>query len=175
MSDLYFRIAKQNDTSLITSLVNAAYRGESSRQGWTTEADLLGGQRTDKQAIHDLIKQNNNVIILCLNNNEAVGTVHLRCEGSTCHFGMFTVRPDLQGQGIGKNFISYAEQYAQKEWSCGTMSMTVIDLRHELLQWYERRGYLNTGEAAEFPYGDERYGLPKRDDLKLTILEKSLV
>lgn len=175
MSDLHFRLAKESDTSLITRLVNAAYRGDDSRQGWTTEADLLGGQRTDIMAVRDIITTPGNVIILCQQGGEAVGTVHLRRKQTTCHFGMFTVSPCLQGQSIGKQFIAYAEQYARNKLDCTHMMMTVIDLRKELLQWYERRGYINTGRRAGFPYGDERFGIPRRDDLQLAILKKSLI
>jgi GNAT superfamily N-acetyltransferase len=175
MSDLSFRIAEPCDVPQITALVNIAYRGDSSRQGWTTEADLLDGQRTDEQAVHAIISAADNCIVLCLQADEIIGTVHLRREQTTCHFGMFTVRPGLQGRGIGKRFIAYAEQFARDKWGCTTMSMTVIDLRQELLEWYRRRGYRQTGERADFPYGDERYGLPRRDDLRLTVLRKSLV
>lgn len=175
MSDLHFRIATAGDTSLIATLVNNAYRGDNSRLSWTTEADLLSGQRTDPRAIGDILGSDNNVILLCYRQQQAIGTAHLRRDAGTCHFGMFTVQPGLQGQGIGKQFIAHAEHYARDTWGCATMSMTVITLRQELLQWYERRGYINSGEHAEFPYGDERFGLPRRDDLQLVILEKSLI
>ena len=174
VNEISFDIASLDDASSIEMLVNAAYRGDTSRRGWTTEAELLDGQRTDKQAIHDIISLADNIIILCLSNTTTIGTLHLRREENICHLGMFTVYPDLQGQGIGKQFISYAEHYACKEWACHSMTMTVIDIRHELLQWYERRGYFDTEETTAFPYGDERFGIPRRDDLKLTILKKSL-
>lgn len=175
MSTLTFRIANIDDIAPVAALVNRAYRGDSSRQGWTTEADLLDGQRTDAEAIREIISASGNVMLLCRQGSNVVGTVHLRHEDRSCYFGMFTVRPDLQGQGIGKQFIAHAEQYARNKWACTSMRMTVIDLREELLQWYVRRGYHETGKYADFPYGDERFGLPRRDDLRLTILEKSLV
>ena len=175
MNDLSYRLATLDDLTHIENLVNAAYRGETSRLGWTTEADLLDGQRTDKEALHDIISTANNIIILCHKANQIIGTVHLHCKQKTCHFGMFTIQPSSQGLGIGKQFIAYAEQYARKQWACTTMMMTVIDLRKELLQWYERRGYINTGKRAKFPYGDERFGIPLRNDLELTILKKSLI
>ena len=175
MSDLSYRPATLDDLIQIEKLVNTAYRGETSRQGWTTEADLLDGQRTDKEALHDIINATDNIIILCHKANQLIGTVHLHCEQEICHFGMFTIQPSLQNLGIGKKFIAYAEKYARNTLGCTYMAMTVIDLRTELLQWYERRGYINTGKFAKFPYGNERFGIPRRDDLVLTILKKSLV
>ena len=175
MNELSYRLANLDDLAHIEKLVNAAYRGETSRLGWTTEADLLDGQRTDKDALHDIISTTDNIIILCHKANQIIGTVHLHCKQETCHFGMFTIHPSSQGLGIGKQFISYAEKYARNKLDCSHMMMTVIDLRKELLQWYERRGYINTGRRAGFPYGDERFGIPRRDDLQLTILKKSLI
>ena len=174
MHDLSFRIATPEDTPQITDLVNNAYRGENSRQGWTTEADLLAGQRTDEQAVLEILSRPDNCIILCLQSDGIIGSVHLRHEQNRCHLGMFTIRPDLQGQGMGRQFIAYVEGFARDVWGCTTMEMTVIGLRHELLAWYARRGYQPTGEYVDFPYGDERYGLPRRDDLQLLILRKSL-
>jgi hypothetical protein len=37
-----------------------------------------------------------------------------------------------------------------------------------------RRGYARTGELLPFPYGNDRFGLPLRDDLQFEALEKEL-
>ncbi len=90
------------------------------------------------------------------------------------YFGMFAVRPALQGAGLGKVIIAEAERFARDEWSVAEMHMTVISAREDLIAWYVRRGYARTGEMSPFPYGDERFGLPTRDDLQFELLTKKL-
>ena len=87
---------------------------------------------------------------------------------------MFSVRPDAQGGGIGRSVLEEAERIARVTLGCVRMRMTVIDSREELIAYYQRRGYLRTGIKKPFPYGDPRYGLPKRDDLRFEVLEKPL-
>lgn len=169
---MIFKIATENDSAQIAVLVNSAYRGESSRQGWTTEADLLGGQRTGPAAILEILKTPGNVFLLCFLDDVLIGSVHLRREHKNCYLGMFVIKPDSQAQGLGKAFLLHAETFSREEWQCETMSMTVIALRTELIQWYARRGYVNTGAWVDFPYGDERFGIPYRDDLQLCVLQK---
>jgi ribosomal protein S18 acetylase RimI-like enzyme len=88
---------------------------------------------------------------------------------------MLTIRPALQGQGLGRQLLDSAERWAVEQWASQAMHMTVIVQRPELIAWYERRGYVRTGERMPFPYGDERFGLPRRDDLEFEVLRKSLV
>lgn len=159
----------------IVELVNSAYRGEGSKKGWTTEADLLGGQRTDASAIRDLIEKDNSVILVAENENSGKieGCVHLEKHNEKCYLGMLTVRPLLQGKGLGAMMLEEAEAFAQF-WDCTHIYMTVIAQRGELIQWYEKRGYKNTGEKKPFPYGDERFGAPKLPDLYFVVLEKEI-
>lgn len=170
---MIFKIATEHDPAQIAVLVNSAYRGESSRQGWTTEADLLGGQRTDVDAILEILKTPDNILLLCFSGDVLTGSVHLRREHKNCYLGMFVIKPEQQTQGFGKVFLSHAETFAREEWQCETMTMTVITLRTELIQWYECRGYVNTGKSVDFPYGDERFGIPYREDLQLCVLQKT--
>lgn len=174
MTDLSYRIATPQDASKIVELVNSAYRGDSSRQGWTTEADLLDGQRTDDADVIEMIESPNKIFLLCLKGEELLGSVQLTHQNDNCYLGMFTVRPKLQGSGIGKSFIQAAENFAAKDWHCKTMSMSVIAQRPELIAFYERRGYEKTGLKVEFPYGDERFGIPKRQDIYMIELKKNL-
>ena len=170
-----FRKATLLDTEKIVDLVNSAYRGESSKKGWTTEADLLGGQRTDSREIQEFVQTPNSQMILCESkSNELLGCVLLKKNGHRCYFGMFAVKPTTQGQGLGKSFIAYSEEFARKELDCNQMYMTVITLREELIAWYERRGYKRTGEIEKFPYGNERAGIPRRDNIELEVLVKEL-
>lgn len=171
---LTYRTASAGDVQAIVALVQSAYRGEASRAGWTTEADLLDGQRTDVDAVAALIGAPASRILLGEQGGELLATAHLEKHTANCHFGMFAVRPDQQGRGLGKAMLAEAERIAHDEWGCDEMLMTVITLRTELIAWYERRGYHRTGDFKAFPCGDARFGLPKRDDLRLEVLRKPL-
>jgi ribosomal protein S18 acetylase RimI-like enzyme len=173
MPSLRYRQATANDIPCIVALVNAAYRGEISKLGWTTEAYILGGQRTDSREIGELINQPDSLILLCLRGDEAIGTAHLRRHDQGAYLGMFTIKPALQGQGLGKQFLTAAEQTAQQRWQADTITMSVITLRHELIAYYERRGYRRSGRLEAFPQ-DPRFGLPKVASLQFEHLEKSL-
>ena len=172
-SSLSFRPARLEETELIVALVNSAYRGESSKAGWTTEADLLDGQRTDEHEINILIEDENSLILLCLQGNEIIGSVNLQRKGEDAYLGMFVVRPTLQGGGIGKLFIQAAEDIAKQEWNSSKMTMSVITLRKELIAFYERRGYRRTGEILPFPKNIAN-GIPRVEELVFEILAKDL-
>jgi ribosomal protein S18 acetylase RimI-like enzyme len=169
-----FRTATIQDVSNIVELVQSAYRGESSRGGWTTEADFLEGTRTDTQEVSDIIMAPDNLILLSVNDHQLLASVHLQKQNDAAYLGMFAVHPAIQNTGLGKALLTNAENTAQQLWQCKRMQMTVITLRKELIEWYERRGYHRTGILKPFPYGQPRYGFPKRDDLLLEILEKPL-
>lgn len=170
-----FRHAQLADISSVVALVESAYRGDASRAGWTTEADMLEGQRIDAQRVRADIENTDSIILLAeQGTGELIACCHLQKNAPACYFGMFSVSPLQQGHGIGKRLINEAERIAQQEWHCTRMEMTVIDIRDELIDFYLRRGYLRTGKHLPFPYGDERFGIPLRDDLRFEILEKSL-
>ena len=172
-----FRAATSADVPLVVDLVESAYRGESSKAGWTTEAELLGGQRTDAEAIAAVVSSADSRLLLASDDHGAV----IACcaieqrRGGRSYFGTFAVRPGLQGSGVGKQVLAEAERVARDEWACDVIEMTVIGQREDLIAWYGRRGYAPTGEMRPFPYGDERFGMPKRDDLYFVVLAKSLV
>jgi len=171
---LNFRSASAADVNAIVALVESAYRGDVSRKGWTTEADFLDGQRTDPTGVAAIIAKPGNRVLLGEQGGELLACCHLEKLGEACYFGMFSVRPTLQGGGVGKQMLAEGERLARTEWKCTKMEMTVISIRNELVAWYERRGYHRTGVFKPFPYGDERFGIPKRDDLRFEILEKVL-
>lgn len=168
------RLAILDDVASIVTLVHSAYRGESSRAGWTTEADLLDGTRTDEEEVSELINKSGNCILLCEHNQNLLASVHLENRGKHAYLGMFAVSPSAQRRGVGKYLLDKAEEMVLHEWQCRVLEMTVITLRHELIAWYERRGYHRTGIHKEFPYGQARYGDPRRDDLVLEVLQKNL-
>jgi len=169
------RAATLADAPALAALINSAYRGESSKAGWSTEADLLGGQRTDVDWIADMIRSPGNVILVHEEAGVLVGCVHLERTGEECYLGLLTVLPTLQARGVGRQLIAAAEAWAVEHWDSRSMHMTVITLREELLAWYQRRGYQRTGKRKPFPYGDERFGLPRRPDLEFEVLKKSLM
>jgi ribosomal protein S18 acetylase RimI-like enzyme len=171
---LLFRPAVAGDTPAVVALIESAYRGEASRAGWTTEADFLDGRRTGSEEIEELIARENSQLLLAERNDELLACAHLAVEDGAGYFGMFSVNPLRQGQGLGKLVLAEAERIVAEDWSCPTMRMTVIDIRDELIAFYERRGYHRTGIKKPFPYGDARFGLPKRDDLRFEVLEKQL-
>jgi ribosomal protein S18 acetylase RimI-like enzyme len=172
---LAFRFARPGDVPAIVALVDSAYRGEASRAGWTTEADLLDGQRTDAEAISALIAGRDSVMLLAEACGELAGCCQLEPRpGAQAYFGTFAVRPGGQGRGWGGQILAEAERLARGEWSASTMVMSVLAQRPDLIAWYERRGYRRTGETRPFPYGDERFGVPKRPDLSFAVLAKSL-
>jgi ribosomal protein S18 acetylase RimI-like enzyme len=172
---LAFRFARSADVPAIVDLVESAYRGESSRAGWTTEADLLDGQRTDPSAISAVITGPGSVMLLAEAGSGLVGCCQLEQRPEAeAYFGMFAVRPGGQGQGWGGQILAEAERLARDEWSASTMVMSVLAQRPDLIAWYERRGYRRTGETTPFPHGNERFGVPKRPDLSFAILAKPL-
>ena len=173
---LSFRAASRADVDAIVALVESAYRGEGSKQGWTTEADLLDGQRTDADGVAALIgRAHARVVVADAEDGRLLACAHLEKQGDSGYFGMFSVRPERQGSGLGGALLAEAERIARDEWACTSMRMTVISVRAELIAWYERRGYHRTGEYSPFPYGNARFGIPKRDDLRFELLLKPLV
>ncbi len=163
------------DVDAIVALVNSAYRGESSRAGWTTEADILGGQRTDAEEIARLVATDGSAILLCLRGGETIGSVHVeRVDAALAYMGMLVIRPVLQGRGLGRWLMDEAERHVRAEWGAGRMQMQVITLRQELIAYYVRRGYLRTGETRPFPAADPKFGLPRVEGLMFEVLEKPL-
>ena len=180
--NLQFRDAGIGDLDAVVALVESAYRGETSKQGWTTEADLLDGRRTGADDVLASITRPRSRILLAerpptdsRQAGDLLACAHVAKEDGAGYFGMFSVQPSLQGGGIGKVVLDEAERVVRDEWKLPAMRMTVIDLREELIAFYERRGYRRTGIIKPFPYGDARFGLPKREDLRFEVLEKLLV
>jgi ribosomal protein S18 acetylase RimI-like enzyme len=190
MTELHFRDATLADVPAVVALVTSAYRGEASRAGWTTEADLLDGARIDPDLLRADIEREGSRVLLAeleaparqgLHGSRDAGTApalvacaHVAVEDGAGYFGMFAVRPGLQRGGIGHALLREAERIVGEEWRLPLMRMGVIDLRDELIAWYQRRGYRRTGVFRPFPYGDTRFGIPRRDDLRFEVLEKPL-
>ncbi|MGW2839331.1 GNAT family N-acetyltransferase [Streptomyces sp. NPDC001493] len=171
---LTFRDAAEDDVPALVELVESAYRGESSRTGWTTESHILEGRRTNDEEVRGIIATPGGRLLVAERDGAIVACCQLEHRGDAAYFGMFSVRPGHQGAGLGKTVIAEAERVAREEWGATEMQMTVISVRAELIAFYERRGYGRTGRMSPFPYGDERFGVPLRDDLEFELLVKVL-
>lgn len=167
---IHFRKAEIEDAENITELVNSAYRGDSSKAGWTTEADLLDGQRTDPEGIREMIQKDR--IELVSEKDELLGCIYIRKENDAAYFGMLTVKPTLQNKGTGKLLLERLETLT-RDWGHTKIRMTVISSRKELIEYYERRGFRWTGATEPFPENDPRFGLPKTK-LIFHVFEKNL-
>lgn len=169
---MIFRHATIDDITALTSLLNRSYRGESSRAGWTTEADLLSGKRIDEAGLLQLFNDPESLILIAQTSEIITATIHAHRKLDTIHFGLFAVEPTLQGNGIGKALLAYVESEAALKWKVSTAIMEVISHRKELIEYYERRGYKLTGEIIAFPQSD--LWEKKVDSLELAILRKKL-
>ncbi|WP_258141037.1 GNAT family N-acetyltransferase [Mucilaginibacter phenanthrenivorans] len=160
------------DVSELNVLVNSAYRGETSKQGWTTEANLLDGLRIDEETLAGYFDDPAIVILKNTDDSGKInGCVYLEVRHPKLYVGMFSVSPLLQGNGIGRELLIAAEAYA-KQADCHTLTMTVISIRHELISWYERRGYKTTGEMLPF-HVEKKFGIAKQP-IELVVLEKNI-
>ncbi len=169
---MFNSFATPTDAPLLARHVNAAYRGETARQGWTTESDLLDGQRIDEAGVADMLALPGAAKLLAHNEaGELLGSFHAQANGPLLYLSMLAVAPTGQAQGVGKFLLNAAEDYGRKH-GCITSKMTVISVRAELIAYYERRGYHLTGATEPFPT-DPRYGIPKQP-LTLLVLEKPL-
>jgi ribosomal protein S18 acetylase RimI-like enzyme len=165
-------IAGDTDIPNIVRLLNMSYRGESSRKGWTTEADLIAGEvRTNEEELSRVMSEPGSVILKYMEDGKLLACVNLKKHGDRIYLGMFSVEPDLQGGGIGKKMLQAAEEYAAHE-GCVAIYMYVISVRTELIDWYKRKGYVETGERV--PFNED--GLTGSHKLKLEflVLEKKL-
>jgi len=167
-----FRTAGADDVPALHALVESAYRGDSAKSGWTHEADLLAGQRTDPAMLAELIGDATQTILLAEQDGRLRGCMQLTAKGDGLFYlGLLSVAPDVQAAGLGKRLLAAAEDQARRLGG-RAIEMTVIRQRPELIAYYERRGYALTGERRPFPYGDERVGLPARNDLEFVVLAK---
>ena len=177
---LQFRVATPDDAAPLQAFVKSAYRGDTSRQGWTTEADLVADDRINVDGIIAKINTPDSAILIATDGDgENAGVLVACCEvlkrsSDLAYFGMFAVDPLRQGRGLGRQVLAHAEEYCRRTWGVRKVEMSVIWTREELILWYMRRGYQRTGESRPFPYGELVNGVALRDDLYFDILEKEL-
>lgn len=168
---MIYRLATLNEAPAITALINRSYRGDSSRYGWTTEADLLDGKRIDEAGIMALFEDSNSQIFIAENEDKTIiGTLHAHHQSEAIHFSLFAIEPTKQGNGVGKQLLAFAENESLRILGSGTAIMEVISSRKELIDYYERRGYKRTGEMIAFP--ESNLWAKKVDSLELAVLRK---
>ncbi|KAF2517848.1 GNAT family N-acetyltransferase [Flavobacterium foetidum] len=160
------------DIPALVALINSAYRGESSKKGWTTEAHLLEGKRTDEQEMTEIFLDPKNTILKFTANNTIIGSVLLVQKEKQLYLGMLTVSPELQNGGLGKKLLAEAENHA-KSLGLSSIIMTVISVREELIAWYKRHGYADTGEREAFPESDIHVTVSE-EPLEFIYMEKRL-
>ena len=164
--------ATLEDAIALNVLVNSAYRGESGKQGWTTEADLIDGTRIDVDGMMDILKDPLATILKYVEDEKILACVELVREDDKLYLGMLTVSPVLQGKGIGKELLLASEQEALKQ-NYNTIVMQVISVRKELIDWYVRHGYIDTGKRKPFHFTEPCFGQPKQQ-LEFVVLEKKI-
>lgn len=162
--------AVAEDIASLNTLINSAYRGESSKKGWTTEAHLLEGGRTTEAELLDIIQDASNTILKFSDNGKIIGCVLLKVKANELYLGMLTVSPDLQNSGIGKKLLQQAEVFAAAM-HLPKIIMTVISVREELIAWYNRNGYVDTGAREPFPVSDV-FNPTTQEPLEFMVLEK---
>jgi ribosomal protein S18 acetylase RimI-like enzyme len=172
---LSFQLAAEPDSQLIADLVRAAYRGEQSRAGWTSEADLLDDERIDAAGVAAKISGERSAVLLCRDRQQLVGCCEVADRGAGLgYLGMLAVRPGLQDRGIGRALLGRAQGFARQVWGCQVIELTVIGQRSELIDWYVRRGFRPTGERRPFPYSELLNGHALREDLYFAVLARRL-
>ncbi|MCX7057196.1 MAG: N-acetyltransferase [Proteobacteria bacterium] len=173
--ELFTTRAKAADVAAIVELVNSAYRGDSSRRGWTTEADLIDGTRIDASVLEQILALPDSAVLVLRAQSGLLGCVEVsKKDADAAYVGMLSIRPALQSSGLGRQMLAAAETFARHEFGARFAEMTVIEERLELIAWYERRGYRDTGERRPYPYNDERLGIPKSPQLRMIVMRKTL-
>ena len=167
--------AVPSDLPALHALVESAFRGDSARVGWSHEADLLDGQRTDLGELEAILIDPDQALLVLRDDGGLGGCVSLTDKnGGLAYLGMLTVDPQRQASGLGRQILAAAERAAAERFAATRIELTIIPHRTELTAWSERRGYVLTGETRPFPADDPRFGLPKRDDLIFAVMAKSL-
>ncbi len=154
----HFRYANQDDAEKVTALIERAYRGPEAARGWSNEAHLLTGARTTGEEIMALIADHDARFVLAEISDPMEGDILAGCaliqkDGDGAYFGMFAIEPAMQIGGLGKALLAKCERAVRDLWASQFMAMVVISVRHELIEWYQRRGYSLTGQREAFPFG----------------------
>jgi ribosomal protein S18 acetylase RimI-like enzyme len=163
--------AQPNDVPQIVALVNSAYRGETALQGWTSESHLLEGIRVDESELTGYFNRTEVKLLKYITDEGSIdGFVYLeKVDDKRLYLGMLTVNPLLQASGIGRQLLAAADDQARKL-DCSLIKITVINTRTELIAWYERRGFVATGETMPLV----TYLSQSKEPITLMVMEKTV-
>lgn len=169
-----FRLAALADVESLVRLIRSAYRGESSRQGWTSEADLVGGDRISAEQVLAMIEEPNSIMLVFDEGNSIIACCHVEDRGGNlAYFGTFAVAPTEQGVGLGRRVMAEAERSAVLRFGSAVLELAVLAQQEKLIAWYERLGFSRSGETRPFP-ADPEFARPLHNDLYFVVLSKNL-
>lgn len=172
MTEYRFAFATPVDVPALAVLIERAYRGPEAAKGWTNESEILTGPRSSPAEIEGLIRDADTKFLVAFDGDRLVACALLKKHGTGAYFGMFAIDPDTQGSGLGKLMMSRCDDAVRELWNANYLRLTVISLREKLIAWYERRGFIQTGEQEPFPFDTAPGAL--RTDFHLTVLQKAL-
>ncbi|HHX4059894.1 MAG: GNAT family N-acetyltransferase [Burkholderia contaminans] len=168
-----YRIATEQDVDALVQLVNAAYRPTTDAAGWTHEASLIDGPRITSSQLAATLHAPDAVLLVAKIDGGVAGCIEVRKAGDVAYIGTLAVAPSMQDRGLGKALLNEAEQFAVRHWGIGTAVMVVVSVRHELIDFYLRRGYRRTGERTGYPF-DAGVGRPRDENLTVETLTRNI-
>ena len=170
MTEIVIRKAVAEDADNIVVLVNTAYRPEPGSEGWTHEASLVSGSRIDSAQVSDALETS--TILVAASGVQVVGCVQIQAKGQESHIGMLAVLPSAQAAGLGKLLLAEAESFAKSNFGAELFVLLVVAERRELIDFYLRRGYKETGDFRAYPV-EAGVGTPFNPNARLAVLHKS--
>jgi GNAT superfamily N-acetyltransferase len=176
LGDVKLTAATDADVPVVVELINRAFRGKGQDESWSTQEHYIEGTRTTVDMLREEMAAHPRAHMLLWRrlDGSLLGCVWMKPEENhVWYLGSLSIDPQEQNGGLGQRLLAAAEEWARLR-DAREIRMTVVQVRAALLAWYARRGYAPTGETRPFPYGDDRYGRPTRDDLHFVVLSKRL-
>ena len=130
------RLATLEDAADLARVINAAF---------IVEAFFKIGDRTSPTEIASLMNSGGEFLVLDeVDARTPVACVYLECRGPRAYFGMLSINPARQRQGLGRRLIAAAEARA-RERGCRHMDIHIVNLREDLPDYYRHLGYMESG------------------------------
>lgn len=168
------RLATIDDAPQVQQLVQAAFRAPDGREGWTADMELGNRFRIEVEQVAATITRADGVVLMTTVAGNLVASVEVvkRSDGHA-RLSMLSVDQRYQSNGLGRQVLEYAEDYCRRTWSATAMELNALSTRQNLISWYQRRGYRETGETSPFPR-EEFSDLDLPEDLCFVEMEKDL-
>ena len=170
MDTMEIRLATLSDSPEIVSLVNTAYRSKEV-QGWTSEAEIIEGDRINLEQVKALIETKKSFLFLAFDQRKLIGCIHIQLEKNLGHISLLTTHPKIQNLGLGKRLLQFSEDYCFEHYHINAFELSVLSTRKELIEFYERRGYIFTGKVDSYPV-DEQVGKPLSSEIQVLYFKK---